>query len=174
MQGFGTQADLYERAHDWAAREDREARLPTRRTGDDMRLPVFHSPLTGWTDAVVMNVVMGLATEVALTELARAAYQPLAEVMRDILPRERRHRELGLEGLTRIDATEEVRASVADWMPRVAETFGSDGSDRIERLRAMGLRHETNETLRARWRERALADLAEAGLTDLEGPMHAG
>ena len=65
------------------------------RHGGDMRLAVFHYPIQGWTDAVVMNVLQGLATGVQLEELARVSYAPLAEVFRAIAPRERRHAELG-------------------------------------------------------------------------------
>lgn len=162
MEGFGTDKALYERAHDWAARGPREGHVDPRRQGGDMRLSVFHYPLTGWTDAVVMNVLMGSATLHAVGELAACSYQPLAEVLRGVLPRERRHMELGLEGLERIAATEHgaAAASVAYWMPRVAETFGPAGSDRFDRLRAMGLRHTDNETLRQRWRRETAATLA--------------
>ncbi|MGR3479911.1 Phenylacetic acid catabolic protein [Salipiger marinus] len=160
MQAFGTDKALYEQAHDWAARGPRDAAPEARRRGGDMRLSVFHAPLTGWTDAVVMNVLMGQATLEVLEDLARCSYQPLAEVLRDILPRERRHMELGLEGLERIGATAEARASVAYWLPRVADTFGPAQSDRFDRLRAMGLRRTDNETLRRAWRTTAEATLA--------------
>ncbi|MCD1620302.1 Phenylacetic acid catabolic protein [Salipiger marinus] len=160
MQAFGTDKALYEQAHDWAARGPRDAAPEARRRGGDMRLSVFHAPLTGWTDAVVMNVLMGQATLEVLEDLARCSYQPLAEVLRDILPRERRHMELGLEGLERIGATAEARASVGYWLPRVADTFGPAQSDRFDRLRAMGLRRTDNETLRRAWRTTAEATLA--------------
>ncbi|MDP0926442.1 Phenylacetic acid catabolic protein [Paracoccus onubensis] len=151
MEGFGTDKARYEQAHDWAARGPRDQQIGLRRQGGDMRLSVFHYPLTGWADAVVMNVLMGMATLHALDELARCSYQPLAEVLRDILPRERRHMELGVEGLEWIGASDEARASVAYWLPRVAETFGPTRSDRFERLKALGLRHSDNETLRQNW-----------------------
>ena len=117
MVGFGTDATLYERAHDWAARAPRDSTPEARRHGGDMRLSVFHAPLTGWTDAVVMNVLMGLATQHAVGELSRSSYQPFADVLRDILPREKRHMELGLEGLDRIGATDAAKASDAYWLP---------------------------------------------------------
>lgn len=164
MEGFGTDKARYNRAHDWAARVERDATLEARRHGGDMRLSVFHYPLTGWEDAVVMNVLMGLATQHALAELARCSYQPLAEVLRELTPRERRHMELGLEGLERIGATEVAKASVAYWMPRVAETFGPAQSERFDRLRAIGLRHTDNETLRQQWRAEVAARLAPLGL----------
>lgn len=164
MEGFGTDKARYNRAHDWAARVDRDAVVDPRRQGGDMRLSVFHYPLAGWTDAVVMNVLMGLATCHALEEMAQGSYQPFADVLREILPRERRHMELGLEGLERIGATDAARASVVYWMPRVAETFGTARSDRFDRLRAMGLRRTDNETLRQAWRAEAAARLAPLGL----------
>lgn len=166
MQGFGTDKALYNQTHDWAARGSRDDRIDPRRQGGDMRLSVFHYPLTGWTDAVVMNVLMGMATLHALTEMERSSYQPLAEVMRDLLPREQRHMELGQEGLERLVQTDRdgVLASVAYWMPRVAETFGPAQSDRFERQRSMGLRHTDNETLRQNWRAQAGSALTALGL----------
>lgn len=164
MTGFGTDKARYNSAHDWAARVARDATLEPRRQGGDMRLSVFHYPLDGWTDAVVMNTVMGLATTVQLAEMERCSYQPLAEVLRDITPREVRHMELGLEGLERIGATDAARASVAYWVPRVAETFGPAQSDRFDRLHEMGLRHTDNETLRQTWRAEVETRLKPLGL----------
>ena len=66
-----------------------------------------------------------------LAEYARASYTPLAEQLSFIAPRERRHAELGLEGLGRIAATEngraQARASVAYWNAAsgVGVTMGS-------------------------------------------------
>ncbi|AVW93695.1 MULTISPECIES: Phenylacetic acid catabolic protein [Roseobacteraceae] len=164
MEAFGTDKVLYEKAHNWAARVNRESSLEAKRHGGDMRLSVFHYPLTGWTDAVVMNVLMGLATVHSLKELSHCSYQPLAEVLHDILPCEQRHMALGLEALEQIatDAIEQTvaRASVAYWMPRVAETFGPAQSDRFARLCEMGLRRTDNETLRQAWRADAETRLA--------------
>ena len=128
MGDFGTDTALYNRAHSWAARLDRDAEIDPRRMGGDMRLSVFHYPFEDWMDAVVMNVLMGLASVIQLEEMAHASYTPYAEVIRAVLPREKRHMELGLEGLRMLVATEEGRkaaeAAVAYWYPRVAETFG--------------------------------------------------
>ena len=85
MEGFGTDKALYNKAHNWSARGPREAQVDARRQGGDMRLSVFHYPLAGWTDAVVMNVLMGQATLVHLDETARCSYQPLAEVICDAI-----------------------------------------------------------------------------------------
>lgn len=168
MGAFGTDTGRYEAQHDWAARVDRDADLGTARHGADMRLSVFHYPIIGWTDVVAMNVLMGLATGVQLAELSRVSYAPLAQVFREIAPREARHAELGLEGLERIAATEVgrvgARASLAYWRPRVAATFGVAGSTRYDTLRRLGLRHTPNEVLLAEW-ERIVSDrLAPLGL----------
>lgn len=168
MGSFGTDVARYQSQHDWAARVDRDADLPAARTGGDMRLSVLHYPITGWTDAVVMNVLQGLATGVQMTELTRVSYGPLAEVFREIAPREARHAELGLEGLQRIAATAtgktEAREAIAYWRPRVAASFGVAGSGRHDTLARFGLRHNPNETLLARWEALVAQHLAGLGL----------
>ena len=168
MADFGTDTARYQRQHDWAARVARDADLGATRTGGDMRLSVFHYPITGWSDAVVMNVLMGLATSVQMTELTRVSYAPLAEVFREIAPREARHAELGIEGLDRLAATEEgrseARAAIAYWHPRVAATFGVAGSARYDTQARFGLRHATNEVLLSRWTALIAETLGPIGL----------
>ncbi len=155
MAGFGVDTARYEGVHPWAARLPREADIGARRQGGDMRLSVFHYPLAGWIDAVVMNVLQGAAAVIQIEEFARVSYQPLAEVFRAIAPREGRHFELGREGLSGIAATQEGRAaardSIAYWTPRVAAGFGPAASDRFALLKRLGLRHQTNEALLGEW-----------------------
>ncbi|MFG6081935.1 Phenylacetic acid catabolic protein [Paracoccus litorisediminis] len=168
MAEFGTDTARYETQHDWAARVGRDEDLGATRLGGDMRLSVLHYPINGWVDAVVLNVLQGLATGVQMTELTRVSYAPLAEVFREIAPREARHAELGLEGLERIVATdagrEAARASIAYWQDRVAAGFGSLASSRYQTLAKFGLRHTPNETLLARWQALVTQRLAAFGL----------
>lgn len=168
MADFGTDTARYQAAHDWAARLPREAEHTAERQGGDMRLSVFHYPLQDWTDAVVMNVLMGLASGIQLAELSRVSYAPLADVFRDITPRERRHTELGLEGLERIAATPEgkaaAKAAIAYWTPRVAASFGTAGSARYDTLARFGLRHTPNGTLLSQWEQQVAANLGALGL----------
>lgn len=168
MESFGTDAKRYQAQHDWAARVDRNADLGPARAGGDMRLSVFHYPIEGWADAVVMNVLQGLATGVQMDELSRVSYAPLAEIFREIAPREARHAELGLEGLERLVQTDEgrqeVRAALDYWTPRVAAGFGVAGSARYDTLRRFGLRHRPNEELRAIWEQRLADALGPLGL----------
>ena len=164
MADFGTDMARYEASHDWAARAPREAAPGLGRAEGDMRSSVFRYPVTGWADAVVMNVLQGFATGVQMTELTRVSYGPLAEVFRAIAPREARHAALGLEGLERLGPTDAVRAALAYWRPRVAAGFGPEASPRFDLLRRFGLRHDTNETLRARWEAQVNEHLAALGL----------
>ncbi len=168
MAEFGADTARYEGVHPWAARLDRGADIGASRRGGDMRLSVFHYPLQGWVDSVVMNVLQGAAAVIQLGEFGRVSYQPLAEVFRAITPREARHAELGREGLGKIAATEEGRAaardSVAYWRPRVAAGFGTLGSARFERLKRFGLRQRPNEALLADWDGQIDAMLADLGL----------
>lgn len=169
MAEFGVDTARYEGVHPWAARLARDADIGTRRQGGDMRLSVFHYPLEGWVDAVVMNVLQGLAAGLQLDEFSRISYQPLAEVFRAIAPRERRHAELGREGLVQITATETGRAATRAawdyWHPRVAAGFGPAGSARFALLQSLGLRHRPNETLLADWQQAAAALAAELTLS---------
>jgi len=164
MAEFGVDTDRYEGVHPWAARLSRDADIGATRQDGDMRLSVFHYPLQGWTDAVVMNVLQGLAAKVQLAELSQVSYQPLAEVFRAIAPVEARHAELGIEGLARITRSEEGRAraeaSLAYWRPRVAAGFGAAQSQRFERLSRLGLRHRNNAALLAEWEAAVAATLA--------------
>lgn len=168
MGSFGTDEARYQSAHDWAARLPRDADLGTARQGADMRLSVFHYPITGWVDAVVMNVLQGLAAGVQMTELTRVSYAPLAEVFREIAPREAHHAELGLEGMKEIAASvagrDDARSAVAYWRPRVAASFGMAGSARFDTQRRFGLRHTPNEVLLARWEALVTEHLAGCNL----------
>lgn len=169
MGDFGTDTDRYQSAHDWASRVGRDADIGAVRKDGDMRLSVFHYPIVGWTDAVVMNVLMGTATGVQMTELTRLSYAPLAEVFREIAPREARHAELGREGLEKIATADagrnDARKAIAYWRPRVAASFGAAGSPRFETQKRLGLRHQTNEALRADWSAKIDALLAALNLT---------
>jgi 1,2-phenylacetyl-CoA epoxidase catalytic subunit len=168
MGGFGADTARYAVHHPWSARLPREASIGQSRHGSDMRLSVFHYPIQGWVDAVVMNVLMGLATEIQLEELTRVSYQPLAEAFREIAPREARHTALGIEGLGEIVATdggrEQARASVDYWHPRVAESFGAAQSTRFGTLARLGLRHRQNSEQLADWQHRVTELLARFSL----------
>ena len=168
MGTFGVDKARYAVHHPWAARVARDADLGTSRQATDMRLSVFYYPLQGWVDAVVMNVLMGRAVGIQLTEFSKVSYAPLAEVFREIAPREARHAELGVEGLQTIAQTEDGRAmakvSIAFWKPRVAASFGQSESKRFETLKKFGLRHRTNEALLADWTKDIDALLASLNL----------
>ena len=168
MGSFGADRSRYANHHPWTARLARDADLGTSRHGSDMRLSVFHYPLKGWADSVVMNVVMGTAVNVQLEELTRISYQPLGEAFRYIQPRERRHTELGIEGLRNLLSDQSNRAtieqSLAYWKPRVADSFGSMKSVRFEALQRFGIRHTRNEDLQRRWQTELDETLRTLGL----------
>lgn len=168
MADFGVDTARYEGVHPWAARVARDADIGATRQGGDMRLSVFHYPIEGWVDAVVMNVMQGLAAKIQLTEMGQVSYQPLAEVFRAILPVETRHAELGVEGLAQIAVTEAGReaakASITYWHPRIAAGFGGANSAHFERMAKLGLRSRTNEDMLADWEAALGAQLADLNL----------
>jgi ring-1,2-phenylacetyl-CoA epoxidase subunit PaaA len=168
MGEFGADTARYAVHRPWGARLARDAELGPQRHGGDMRLAVFHYPLQGWIDAVVFNALMGAAVDVQLDEFTDVSYAPLAQAFRAIAPRERRHAELGAEGLRRVVDSAEGRAQARDsaiyWLPRVSESFGVGGSARFDMLKRFGLRHRQNQDLRAAWRSRIDAMLDELKL----------
>lgn len=168
MGEFGADEARYANHHPWAARLERDADIGARRSEQDMRLAVFNYPLNGWGDAVVMNLLMGLAVVVQMEDFQKVSYQPLAEVFRDIAPIEARHAELAEEGLVRLveeNRSAELMDSVAYWWPRVAESFGRAEASKFNTLNAMGLRHVANADLRERWEKTAKAILSQHGLS---------
>jgi ring-1,2-phenylacetyl-CoA epoxidase subunit PaaA len=168
MGEFGADVSRYASHHPWTARVAPDSDLGAARHGTDMRLAVLHYPLQGWLDAVVMNVVMGYAVVIQIGEFARLSYQPLGEIFRTILPRERRHRELGEEGLRKLlqdaDNRPLVAAALAYWRPRVAASFGSGSSAHFETQMRLGLRYTGNAELAAAWERQVDEALRAAGV----------
>jgi len=164
MESFGTNVQRYQQQHDWAARVPRETALDALPQGMDKRLPIFHYPLTGWVDAVVMNVLQGLAAAVQFEELARISYSPLQTIFAAIAPREARHTELGLQALAAAKTHAQVAQSVDYWLPRAAAPFERAPSSRHDVLLQFGLRHQSNAQLLERWREKVQGQLQPLGL----------
>src|SRR5690625_1900548 len=123
-----------------------------------MRLPVFYYPLQSWVDAVVMNVLQGLAAQVQLAELAQVSYTPFAESIRAIQPGEKEHLEQGIEALKDIlhhsEHHAEVQDSVKYWQDKVAAGFSQAHPERYEMGSKFGIRHTTNERMLAQWTHR--------------------
>jgi len=169
MGEFGANTARYVTHHPWTTRLPREAGVGAKRSEHDMRLAVFNYPLGGWDDAVVMNLLMGRAVELQLTEFRSVSYQPLAEAFRQIAPREAHHAELAEEGIAALLADHSHRETIQDsvnyWWPRVLTSFGHDISEKFAMLKALGLRRTPNENLRIRWQAEMGETLARYGLT---------
>ncbi|XDA99977.1 Phenylacetic acid catabolic protein [Sulfitobacter sp. LCG007] len=167
MGEFGANTDRYADHHPWKDRAPRDTLPGSQRSKHDLRLSVLNYPLAGWTDAVAMNLCMGLAVNVHLEEMSRVSYQPLAEAIRSAAPVEAHHAELAEEGLARLrdqGKQDKIADSLAYWQPRVAAIFGDAGEDRMAQLKAWGLRHRTASEMRADWEKRLAAALGRLGL----------
>jgi ring-1,2-phenylacetyl-CoA epoxidase subunit PaaA len=168
MEQFGASTEHYVTHHAWTARVARESPAEAVRHADDMRLSVFRYPLEGWTDAVIMNVLMGRAVSIQLDEFAEVSYVPLADAFASIATTENSHAQLGERGLRHLvaDGSESaaIRSSLDYWQPRVADSFGSGVAARFERLRDLGIRHRTNEELLTVWRSDIATLLNDLGL----------
>ena len=167
MGEFGANTDKYANHHPWTDRLPRDTAPGTTRSAHDMRLSVLNYPLNGWTDAVVMNMLMGLAVGVQLSEFVRCSYQPFAEAIREIAPRERRHTELAIEGVEKLNAqgnAAQISDAIAYWWPRVSESFGAGATARNEKLVKLGLRTLSNADLHAQWTAQASDVFKDLGL----------
>lgn len=165
---FGANTERYATSHPWTARLPRNAEPGSRRSEHDMRLSVLNYPLDGWTDAVTMNLCMGLAVGEQLAEMRRASYQPLAEAMQVVAPVENHHVELAEEGLVKLMSDgqkDAIGASVAYWRARIAPMFGNVPEARFAQLQAWGLRHRTNADLGKAWQDRLDTSLSRIGLS---------
>ena len=172
MGEFGANTDRYANHHPWTDRLPRDTPAGTTRSAHDMRLSVLNYPLCGWTDAVVMNMLMGLAVGVHLTEFTASSYQPFAEAIREVAPREQRHTELAVEGVQKLVSqgeTEQINDSVAYWWPRVSESFGATATTRTDNLIKLGLRRVSNAELHRQWRDTATKELGGLGLSAPSG-----
>lgn len=167
MGEFGANTERYATHHPWTDRLPRDTAPGSTRNAHDMRLSVLNYPLDGWTDAVAMNLLMGLAVDVQLGEFVTSSYQPFAEAIREVLPRERHHTDLAAEGIAKLMASGEadaINASLAYWWPRVSESFGAGATTRAAALAEMGLRRRSNAELHELWVKNATEALAKLGL----------
>ncbi|MEO1107946.1 MAG: Phenylacetic acid catabolic protein [Pseudomonadota bacterium] len=168
MGEFGVDTDRYANHHPWTARLNRDADIGATRSEHDMRLAVFNYPFSGWSDAVIMNLLMSGAVAEQLAEYSTISYQPLAEAFRAIAPVEAHHGELAKEGAIKLinqGEAERMQASIAYWWPRVAGSFGGDDDKRFELLKSLGLRRNTNASLRDRWHKTMAETLKTLGLS---------
>ena len=164
MGEFGADTLRYEASHPWRARLPREAGVGAERAAEDLRLPALQFPLAGWSDAVVMNLLMGHAVTVQLDDLARCSYQPLAAAIVEIAPAEARHTELAEAGLRALSGHSGLQASVDYWWPRIAAGFGDPSAERAAMLEALGLRRVFGAAQHSDWAARLGPVLADLGL----------
>jgi len=168
MAEFGANTMRYVDHHPWSARLERDADIGASRTETDMRLAVFNYPLQGWSDAVVMNLLMGRAVAIQLAEFSMLSYQPLAEQFRAIAPIEAQHTDLAQEGLASLleggAERAKIQAEVDYWWPRVSASFGAAKSSRAEMLKKFGLRKSSNAEQKIRWKSETAAILQGLGL----------
>lgn len=156
LSAFGIEPDQYVQQHQWQSRLERNVDYGNQRIGDDKRLNVFHYPITDWTDALAMNLLMSSASYIQAKALSESSYLPLADAMRLIEPTERRHMELAVQGLESMIYNGEKSAcqqAVDYWYPRVLDSFGHTDSKTSARQLEFKLLRTTNTGRCLRWQQ---------------------
>ena len=169
MGDFGANTARYANHHPWTDRSGPRRRYRHLAHRHRHAPAVFNYPLQGWSDAVVMNLLMGLAVGVQMANSKRVSYAAAGRS----LPRHcagrstscrtcRRGRRAawlrparstgGSASQRRITGGRALRAS-----------FGKDVSTRAGQLQAFGLRHSTNAELREEWEAAAATRPEETG-----------
>ena len=162
MGEFGTDTERYASQHPWSDRLPRDTAPGSTRSAHDMRLSVFNYPIEGWVDSVVLQFCMGHAGSLQLEDMVKVSYQPLADAIRDVAPREAKHTELAektISALREAGESEAVDAALDYWKPRVEAIFGDPSEDRMAQLKSWGLRHSTGAEMRSAWETRMAAAL---------------
>ena len=171
MRDFGINSRLYVTSHPWAARLDRAIDLDNRRVGGDKRLNVFHYPIEGWIDGLILNTLMGIASAIQLSDLRNTSYAPLATIMQSIVESERSHADMGEIGLNyalRFNSKAKAQVAVDYWYPRVLATFGRGDSEHSQKLIEYRLLEGNCCQRTQRWQQEIKQLLQRSGLTQPE------
>lgn len=155
LRPFGVVPELYLQSYAWDSRIGRAIDLGLRRIPGDKRLNVFHYPLQGWEDALLVDLLVGQSLALQLRDLGGSSYVPLASIIDAMAEREMALAMLAAPllkaAVERPGGKATVQVALDYWYPRAAATFGRIESERFVVYRRYGLRKETNQALLTRW-----------------------
>jgi ring-1,2-phenylacetyl-CoA epoxidase subunit PaaA len=132
-------------------------------------LEAFRGDITTWEDFAVFGFLIDRVGRYQLEEFLNCTYQPLAEIMPEIMKEEVGHVGYGAsktaEMLVRGDESKEkVQKAVDFWYPKALDMFGRSDSTRDQRYIYWGLKRRTNAQARQEFVEEVNPLIEKLGL----------
>jgi len=138
------------------------------RPRNERYVDAFRASMPTWGDVAVFGFLMDRVGRYQLEEFVDCSYQPLEEILPDILREEEGHVNYGTVKLLELCRTpegrEEAQAAVNRWYPLALDSFGQSESKRSERYIHWGLKRRTNGQQRAEFIEEVRPLVAKLGL----------
>jgi ring-1,2-phenylacetyl-CoA epoxidase subunit PaaA len=116
-------------------------------------LEAFRGDITTWEDFAVFGFLIDRVGRYQLEEFLNCTYQPLAEIMPEIMKEEVGHVGYGASKTAEMlargdDAKEKVQRAVDFWYAKALDMFGRSDSTRDRRYIHWGLKRRTNAQAR--------------------------
>ncbi|HEY7060132.1 MAG TPA: Phenylacetic acid catabolic protein [Chloroflexota bacterium] len=118
------------------------------RPRDERYVDAFRAAMPTWGDVAVFGFLMDRVGRYQLEEFVDCSYQPLSDVLPDIMREEVGHVNYGTAQLVKLAKTpegkDEAQAALDRWYPLALDSFGQSESKRSERYINWGLKRRTN------------------------------
>jgi ring-1,2-phenylacetyl-CoA epoxidase subunit PaaA len=113
----------------------------------------FRGKISTWEDFAVFGFLIDRVGRYQLEEFMNCSYQPLAEILPQVVKEEMGHIGFGASKAAELAAKgdegkERLQKAVDFWYPKALDMFGRSGSKRSERYRYWGLKRRSNEQAR--------------------------
>ena len=138
------------------------------RPRNERYVDAFRASMPTWGDVAVFGFLMDRVGRYQLEEFQDCSYQPLEDILPDIMREEEGHVNYGTAKLLELCRTpegrEEAQAAVDRWYPLALDSFGQSESKRSERYIHWGLKRRTNGQQRSEFIEEVRPLIAKLGL----------
>ena len=113
----------------------------------------FRGKISTWEDFAVFGFLIDRVGRYQLEEFMNCSYQPLAEILPQVIKEEMGHIGYGASKAAELaaqgdESKERLQRAVDFWYPKALDMFGRSGSKRSERYRYWGLKRRSNEQAR--------------------------
>ena len=116
----------------------------------------FRGKISTWEDFAIFGFLIDRVGRYQLEEFMNCSYQPLAEIMPEIIKEEIGHVGYGGSKAAELAAQgdehrERLQKALDYWYAKALDMFGRSGSKRSERYRYWGLKRRSNEEARSEY-----------------------